>query len=209
MVLGPGATSVFGGRQAWRKSGGASSKENFSLPRQPEENPLHLAGQMNSVSQSIPLRYASLRKEDLMASSALRYSITRYPSESDIDITQCLLENGSAALAALELDYPTDELTLVHYAMSVSGRAISRTLIEHSAEVNYAAGARGHIYLHGCSRADPNLFCQNAFGDRRSEECGTRSKRCRWVCSIRVSLLVPACWTRKIFAYQRTGRVCH
>jgi hypothetical protein len=57
-----------------------------------------------------------------MASSALRYSITRYHSESDLDIAQCPLENGSAALAALEPDYPTDELTLVHYAMSVSSK---------------------------------------------------------------------------------------
>jgi hypothetical protein len=75
-----------------------------------------------------------------MVSSALRYSVTRYHSESDLDIAQCLLENGSSPPVALELVSPTDELTLVHYAMSVSGRAMSRTLIEHGADANHAAG---------------------------------------------------------------------
>lgn len=89
------------------------------------------------------------------ASTALRYCITRYHSESNIDIMQCLLENGSADPAVLELEASLDDgLTPLHCAMANSGRTMFKTLIKYGADVNHAAGIRGYTCLHGCSRAD-------------------------------------------------------
>ncbi|KAH0541257.1 hypothetical protein FGG08_004262 [Glutinoglossum americanum] len=89
-------------------------------------------------------------------SSGLRYSILNDHSESNMDIMQCLLENGGSAPEVLELEDPTDFLPPIHCAMSNAARHLFRILMEHGADVNHAAGVRKYTCLHACSRSDPD-----------------------------------------------------
>ena len=144
--------------QRTAEDGPASTLLEWAIESRPLEDRIVRHGKGYKTAADLKISVLIQRRFGISntVSSTLRYSTTRVHSESNLDIIQSMLENGSAAPAVSGLEDLFDGLTPIHCAMAASERAMFRMLAQYGADVNHAAGIQKYTCLHGCLRMDPD-----------------------------------------------------